>query len=147
MVGVPVRVHDLDANDLGIAHLPWPVAIGDIVLLEHSEHRVYDVVPSPPGALNRRARESAPDPSACCRAVAVPPKSELASYLRIEEREREAGGLNEPGRSAVQIHETFPATAGDVLCQCPASVPHGAASFSAYVLTGGPSRPANAPPR
>ena len=51
MVGVPVRVHDLEANDLGIAHLPWPIAIGDIVLLEHSGHRVYDVVPSPPGAL------------------------------------------------------------------------------------------------
>jgi hypothetical protein len=26
-------------------------AIGDLVLLEHSEHRVYDVVPSPPGSL------------------------------------------------------------------------------------------------
>jgi hypothetical protein len=51
MVGVAVRVHDLEANDLGIAHLPWPVEVDDIVLLDHSEHRVYDVVPSPPGAL------------------------------------------------------------------------------------------------
>ena len=51
MVGVPVRVHDLEANDLGVAHVPWPVEVGDVVLFEHSEHRVYDVVISPPGAL------------------------------------------------------------------------------------------------
>lgn len=47
MVGVPVRVHDLDANDLGIAHLPLPLEVGDLVLLEHSEHRIVDLVPSP----------------------------------------------------------------------------------------------------
>jgi hypothetical protein len=48
MVGVPVRIHDLDANDLGIAHLPLPLELGDLVVLDHSQHRVYDVVMSPP---------------------------------------------------------------------------------------------------
>jgi hypothetical protein len=51
MVGVPVRVHDVEANDLGIPHLPLPVEVGDVVLLDHSEHRVYAVVVSPPGSL------------------------------------------------------------------------------------------------
>jgi len=44
MLGVPVRVHDMSGGDLGVAHLPPPVRIGDLVALEHSEYRVYDVV-------------------------------------------------------------------------------------------------------
>jgi hypothetical protein len=29
--GVPVRVHSLDGDDLGIAHVPWPVSPGDVL--------------------------------------------------------------------------------------------------------------------
>jgi hypothetical protein len=49
-IGVPVRVHSLEGDDLGIAHLPPPVEIGDMVALPHAELRVYDVVPFPPNA-------------------------------------------------------------------------------------------------
>lgn len=49
VVGVPVGIHDLDANDLGVAHVPLPLEIGDLVLLDHSEHRIVDFVPSSPG--------------------------------------------------------------------------------------------------
>jgi hypothetical protein len=34
-VGVPVRVHDLEANDLGIAHIPLPVEVGDVLEFGH----------------------------------------------------------------------------------------------------------------
>jgi len=44
MVGVPVRIHDMSGDDLGVAHLPPPVEVGDLVALEHAEYRVYDVV-------------------------------------------------------------------------------------------------------
>lgn len=44
MIGVAVRIHAMDGADLGIAHVPGPVAIGDLVALEHAEYRVYDVV-------------------------------------------------------------------------------------------------------
>lgn len=43
VVGVPVRVHDMTGDDLGIAHLPWPVSVGDLVALGHEEYRVYDL--------------------------------------------------------------------------------------------------------
>jgi len=32
-------------DDLRIAHVPTPVETGDIILLEHGEHRVLDVIP------------------------------------------------------------------------------------------------------
>jgi len=44
MLGVPCRIHDLTGDDLGIVHLPPPVEPGDLVLLEHRELRVVDVV-------------------------------------------------------------------------------------------------------
>ena len=44
MIGVPVRVHDLTGDDLGVAHLPPAVGPGDLVALEHAENRVVDVV-------------------------------------------------------------------------------------------------------
>jgi hypothetical protein len=50
-IGVLVRVHDLYGEELGIAHLPPPVEIGDLIAFEHSEHRVCDVVVSPAGSL------------------------------------------------------------------------------------------------
>jgi hypothetical protein len=50
MTGVPVRVHDLYGDDLGIAHLPPPIAIGDLIALEGRELRVVDVVERPPNS-------------------------------------------------------------------------------------------------
>jgi hypothetical protein len=44
MLGVPVRLHDLTGDDLGIAHVPLPIEVGDLVALEHAEYRVNDVV-------------------------------------------------------------------------------------------------------
>jgi hypothetical protein len=44
MVGVPVRVHDMTGDDLGIAHVPVPVETGDLILLEHGEYPVLDVI-------------------------------------------------------------------------------------------------------
>lgn len=44
MLGVPVRVHDMSGDDLGVAHLPPPIEVGDLVALEHAEYRVFDVV-------------------------------------------------------------------------------------------------------
>jgi hypothetical protein len=32
-VGVPVRVHDVEGGDLGIAHVPWPISLGDVLEL------------------------------------------------------------------------------------------------------------------
>jgi len=46
MLGVPVRIHDMSGDDLGVAHLPPPVEVGDLVALEHAVLRVYDVVES-----------------------------------------------------------------------------------------------------
>ena len=43
-VGVPVRLHDLTRDDLGIAHVPPPVEPGDLILLEHREYRITDVI-------------------------------------------------------------------------------------------------------
>ena len=44
MHGVPVRIHGMTGGDLGVAHLPLPIEVGDLVALEHEEFRVYDVV-------------------------------------------------------------------------------------------------------
>jgi hypothetical protein len=33
MLGVPVRVHDMSGDDLGVAHLPTPVPVGDLGLI------------------------------------------------------------------------------------------------------------------
>ena len=44
MLGVPCRIHDLTGDDLGVAHLPPPVEVGDLVALEHAVLRVYDIV-------------------------------------------------------------------------------------------------------
>ena len=44
MLGVPVRVHDMSGDDLGVAHLPPPVEVGDLVALARGEYRVLDVV-------------------------------------------------------------------------------------------------------
>jgi hypothetical protein len=35
----------MTGDDLGIAHVPTPVETGDLVLLEHGEYRVLDVIP------------------------------------------------------------------------------------------------------
>ena len=43
--GAPIRVHDMSGDDLGIAHVPTPVETGDLILLEHGEYRVLDVIP------------------------------------------------------------------------------------------------------
>jgi hypothetical protein len=45
VVGVSVRVHDMHGDDLGIAHVPTPIRTGDLILLEHGEYRVLDVIP------------------------------------------------------------------------------------------------------
>ncbi len=35
MVGVPVRVHSRTGDDLGVAHVPLPVEVGDVLELGH----------------------------------------------------------------------------------------------------------------
>jgi len=44
VLGVPIRVHDMTDDDLGIAHVPTPVETGDLILLERREYRVRDVI-------------------------------------------------------------------------------------------------------
>ncbi len=44
MLGVPVKLHDLEGNDLGLVHAPWPIEIGDVIATEHEVFRVHDVV-------------------------------------------------------------------------------------------------------
>ena len=44
MLGVTCRLHDLFGDDLGIAHVPLPIEVGDLIALEHAEYRVNDVV-------------------------------------------------------------------------------------------------------
>jgi hypothetical protein len=44
VLGVPIRVHDMTGDDLGIAHVPTPVETGDLILLERGEYRVRDVI-------------------------------------------------------------------------------------------------------
>jgi hypothetical protein len=51
VVGVPVRVHSLDDEDLGIAHVPWPISDGDALELGHGPMlllRVVDLVETGP---------------------------------------------------------------------------------------------------
>jgi hypothetical protein len=47
MLGVPVRLHAVDGDDLGIAHIPMPIEPGDLVATIESIYRVVDVMPSP----------------------------------------------------------------------------------------------------
>jgi hypothetical protein len=49
-IGVPVRVHDRHGDDLGVAHVPTPVRVGDVVELGRGELlplRIVDVVETP----------------------------------------------------------------------------------------------------
>ncbi len=71
MLGVPVRVHSMSGDDLGVAHLPPPVQIGDLVALEHAVLRVYDVVETGPDVPRRCARAGAADASAARRALVL----------------------------------------------------------------------------
>ena len=48
MIGTRCRLHDLEGDDRGIAHLPPPIAVGDLVATEHHEFRVVDFIISPP---------------------------------------------------------------------------------------------------
>ena len=90
MVGVPVRVHSRHGDDLGIAHVPPPVGIGDVLELRHGPIllllRVVDLVetgqPSPLAALVKGVARAD-----------VRPLAARGELLRIEVREREAGGL------------------------------------------------------
>lgn len=50
-IGVPVRVHTRTGDDLGIAYVPAPVAIGDVLELGHGPMlllRVVDMVETGP---------------------------------------------------------------------------------------------------
>lgn len=51
MVGVLVRLHSAHGDDLGTAHIPIPIRVGDMVATSDSIYRVVDVVISPPGSL------------------------------------------------------------------------------------------------
>ena len=85
VVGVPVRVHDRHGDDLGVAHVPPPVELGDLLELGRGPillFRVVDLVDTGPHS-PRRAREGV------TRGDARP----SGSCLRIETREHEAGGL------------------------------------------------------
>jgi hypothetical protein len=44
-------MHGLDGDDVGIAHVPIPIEIGDLIATIDSIYRVVDVVVSPPGSL------------------------------------------------------------------------------------------------
>lgn len=44
MIGAKVRLHDLTGDDIGTAHVPWPVELDDLIALEHGEYRVVDVI-------------------------------------------------------------------------------------------------------
>jgi hypothetical protein len=51
MVGVPVRVHSRTGDDLGVAHIPAPVEVGDVLELGHGPIlllRVVDLVETGP---------------------------------------------------------------------------------------------------
>lgn len=50
MFGTKCRLHDLDGDDRGIAHLPTPIMVGDLVATEHHEFRVVDIILCPPGS-------------------------------------------------------------------------------------------------
>lgn len=44
MLGVRIRLHSMTGDDLGTATVPSPISPGDLVLTEHGEYRVYDVI-------------------------------------------------------------------------------------------------------
>ena len=53
MTGVKVRVHDRHGDDLGVAHVPPPVEVGDVLELGHGPTlilRVIDLVETGPHA-------------------------------------------------------------------------------------------------
>ena len=91
-----------EANDLGIAHVPWPIEVGDLVALEHAEYRVNDVVETgsafPIAALVRvqqaHLRLAAPSCEPTIDELRAVNDPELASYLRIEERKAAAPHLH-----------------------------------------------------
>jgi hypothetical protein len=41
--GARLHLHDLTGDNLGPAHVPWPLELGDLVALEHDEFRVVVV--------------------------------------------------------------------------------------------------------
>ena len=49
---IAVRVHSVNADDLGIALVPWPVELGDEIAVERHPWplEVVDIVWAPPGA-------------------------------------------------------------------------------------------------
>lgn len=40
----------MTGDDLGVAHVPLPIAVGDLVATEHEEYRVVDFILSPSGS-------------------------------------------------------------------------------------------------
>ena len=53
MVGVPVRVHSRTGDDLGVAHVPPPIELGDVLELGHGPIlllRVVDFVETGPNS-------------------------------------------------------------------------------------------------
>lgn len=63
-IGAKVRLHDVYGDDLGTAHVPWPVEIGDPIATETDEYRVVDVIETgqeaPIAALCKVARRTRP---------------------------------------------------------------------------------------
>jgi hypothetical protein len=51
MIGVAVRLRALDGEDIGIAHIPMPIATGDMVATIDGTYRIVDIVISPAGSL------------------------------------------------------------------------------------------------
>jgi len=51
MIGVPVRLHAPDGDDVGVAHIPVPIEPGDLIATVDGTFRIIDVVSSPPGSL------------------------------------------------------------------------------------------------
>lgn len=47
-LGVLVRLHSLDCETIGYAHVPPPIEIGDLVATDRDVFRVHNVVTSPP---------------------------------------------------------------------------------------------------
>ena len=43
-------MHGLDGDDVGIAHVPIPIEIGDLVATVDTTYRIVDVVVAPPGS-------------------------------------------------------------------------------------------------
>jgi hypothetical protein len=50
IVGLLVRLHSLDGDDLGTARAPAPVEPGDLIATADALYRVVDCVASPPGS-------------------------------------------------------------------------------------------------